>query len=126
MYQSEQAPASGSITARLLLINFVDENGVHFVYSPHLDLSGYGYTKEEAKESFDIVFDDFMDYTLEKGTLNKVLSKLGWKTKESKKHHQLMMPSIATVIKENDYVSEIFDKYSVETSHWDMVMPAQV
>jgi len=68
---------AGSIKVMLLLFHFEDENKVHFIYSPHLDLTGYGNNKEEAKNSFEIVFEDFVDYTLKKKTLSKVLTDLG-------------------------------------------------
>jgi len=76
---------SNLINVRLLLIHFKDENDVHFIYSPHLDLTGYGKNLTEAKKSFEIVFDDFIDYTLKKKTLGQVLTKLGWELKGSLK-----------------------------------------
>lgn len=33
--------AAGELRVNLLLIHFVDEAGVDFIYSPHLDLTGY-------------------------------------------------------------------------------------
>ena len=47
------------------------------MYSSHLDLSGYGHGLNQAKESFKIAFDDFIDYTLKHKTLEKVLQDLG-------------------------------------------------
>ena len=116
---------SGNVLVRLLLFHFEDENKVHFIYSPHMDLSGYGNDIVEAKKSFEIVFEDFVDYTLKKKTLGKVLSDLGWDLKGStKKPKKVLAPSITSVIKENEYVSEIFDKYSVNTYHQEVGLPA--
>jgi len=110
---------------KLLLVHFKDENNVHFIYSPHLDLTGYGKNLREAKKSFEIVFEDFIDYTLKKKTLGKVLTNLGWELKGSlKKPRKILAPSITSVIKENDYVSEIFDKYPVNTYHKEVGIPA--
>lgn len=115
----------GEVMVDLLLVHFKDENDIHFIYSPHLDLSGYGKGLEEAKKSFEIVFKDFIDYTLKKKTLAKVLSSLGWKLKGSlKKPKKVLAPSIASVIGENKYVSEIFDKYPVNTFHTEVGIPA--
>ena len=33
-----------------------------FTYSPSLDISGYGYTKDEANESFNITLEEFFKY----------------------------------------------------------------
>ena len=115
---------SNLINVRLLLIHFKDENKVHFIYSPHLDLTGYGNNLLEAKRSFEIVFDDFIDYTIKKKTLGKVLNKLGWEFKGSiKKPVKIIAPSIKSVISENEYISDIFDKYQTKTFHKEIGIP---
>ncbi len=126
-YQFEGEYKHKSITAnvKLLLFHFKDDNNVHFIYSPHLDLTGYGENLREAKKSFGIVFEDFIDYTIKKKTLGKVLTKLGWQLKGSVKNpRKAIVPSITDVIKDNDYVSEIFDKYPVKTYHQQVGIPA--
>jgi len=116
---------SGNVIVMLLLFHFEDEKKIHFIYSPHLDLTGYGNNIKEAKKSFEIVFEDFIDYTLKKKTLGKVLSNLGWELKGStKKPKKVIAPSITSVIKDNEYVSEIFDKYPVNTYHQEVGLPA--
>jgi len=116
---------SVNVLVRLLLFHFEDENKVHFIYSPHMDLTGYGNDIVEAKKSFEIVFEDFVDHTLKKKTLGKVLSDLGWDLKGStKRPKKVLAPSITSVIKENEYISEIFDKYSVNTYHQEVGLPA--
>lgn len=116
---------SGNVIVMLLLFHFEDEKKIHFIYSPHLDLTGYGNNIKEAKKSFEIVFEDFIDYTLKKRTLGKVLSNLGWELKGStKRPKKVIAPSITSVIKDNEYVSEIFDKYPVNTYHQEVGLPA--
>ena len=116
---------SGSVKVMLLLFHFEDENKVHFIYSPHLDLTGYGNNIKEAKDSFAIVFEDFVDYTLKKKTLSKVLTGLGWELKGTAKNpKKILAPSITSVIKDNEYVSEIFDKYPVNTYHQEVGLPS--
>lgn len=115
----------GEVRVNLLLIHFKDENNIHFIYSPHLDLTGYGQNLKDAKKSFKIVFEDFIDYTLKKKTLSKILTKLGWDLKGSlKRPEKLLAPSITSVISQNDYVSDIFDKYPVNTFHQEVGIPA--
>ena len=118
---------SATIKVQLLLFHFTDENSVHFIYSPHLDLTGYGTDPAEAKRSFEIVLEDFIDYTLKKKTLAKVLTELGWTLKgPAKKPKRILAPSITSVIKDNKYVSEIFDKYPVNTYHQEVGLPALI
>lgn len=50
----------------LSLIPF-NEGDVIIIYSPALDLSGYGYNEKEAKESFEITLEEFLNYIIEKG-----------------------------------------------------------
>jgi hypothetical protein len=61
----------------LPLFLFKDEKS-HVVYSPALDLSGYGDTEEEAKKSFQIVVEESIKYAMGKRTLEDTLQKLGW------------------------------------------------
>ncbi|OFY51424.1 MAG: hypothetical protein A2W85_09795 [Bacteroidetes bacterium GWF2_41_31] len=124
LYEGEfQNPVAG-VKVKLLLFSFQDENKVHFIYSPHLDLTGYGTTIHDAKSSFNIVFNDFIDYTLKKKTLSKVLSQLGWQLKVTAKHpRKVIAPSIISIIKDNKYVSELFDKYPVHTFHQEVGLP---
>ena len=49
------------------------------VYSPALDLCGYGATAEEAKKDFDHALRIFVEETTAHGTLEKALEELGWK-----------------------------------------------
>lgn len=118
---------AGFVKVKLLLFHFEDERNIHFIYSPHLDLTGYGINPDEAKKSFEIVFEDFVDYTLKKKTLGKVLGNLGWEVKGlSKKPKKIIAPSIKSIIANNEYVSEIFDKYQVNTFHQEVGLPVFV
>lgn len=113
--------SASKIDVRLLLMQFEDENHIFFVYSPHLDLTGYGRTLQEAKLAFEDALNDFFDYTVKHNTLQNVLSKLGWSAKQKAKLK--LIPSIQSIISKNDYVSEIFDKYQVNTFHKDISLP---
>lgn len=109
----------------LVLFHFTDEKNIHFVYSPGLDLTGYGNNEEEAKNSFKIAFDDFINYTLSKKTLGKVLKDLGWKIKGSLKNpKKITAPTIGDSIKNQDYISELFDKYSIQSFHQEVSVSA--
>jgi hypothetical protein len=119
LYESEFENKTAEVRIKLLLLHFEDEKRIHFIYSPHLDLTGYGQTFEEAKKSFKIVLEDFLDYTYKNKTLEKTLSDLGWKTKKT----EILIPSITSIISDNQHISEIFDKYSVTTYHQEISLP---
>lgn len=61
-----------------LPISIIKEGRYYVAYSPALDLSTSGKTFEEVKRRFEEVVEIFFEELLEKGTLNKVLSELGW------------------------------------------------
>ncbi len=124
-FEGDYKDRTGYVKVNLLLVHFQDEEKIHFIYSPHLDLTGYGHSLNEAKKSFGIVFEDFIDYTFKKKTLGKLLIKLGWELKGSvKKPKKILAPSITSVISNNDFVSDIFDKYPVNTYHEEVEIPA--
>jgi len=115
---------AAKINFTLVIMQFVDENNIHFLYSPHLDLTGYGTTAEEAGESFNEALGEFLDYTTKKRTLGKVLVGLGWQLKGKVKNpKKLNAPSMSEVMKRNNYVSEVFDKYPVHTYRQNVGMP---
>ena len=125
IFQGKLQSTSTIIRVKLLLFHFEDENKINFIYSPHLDLTGYGNNTEEAKKSFEIVLEDFVDYTMKKKTLGKILNNLGWViTGSPKSPKKIVSPSITSVISQNKYVSEIFDKYPVNTYHQEVGLPA--
>ncbi len=125
IFHGELQTSANTVKVRLLLFHFEDENKINFIYSPHLDLTGYGNSTEEAQYSFGIVLEDFVDYTLKKKTLGKVLHQLGWTVKGlPQRPKKVIVPSITSIIKNNKYISEIFDKYPVSTFHQEIGLPA--
>jgi len=67
----------GSIEVELDVI--VSKEGEYFVaYCPALELSSYGDTEKEARNSFDEALDIFVEETSQKGSLLKFLQKIGW------------------------------------------------
>lgn len=52
-----------SITLKVV---FFEEDNIFYAYLPSLDLTGYGNTDVEAKESLKVVLDEFLRYTLSK------------------------------------------------------------
>ena len=64
-----------------LVINIIKENKSFIAYSPALDLSSFGKTEKEAKSRFEEIAKIFFNDLTERGTLNDVLTELGWNKK---------------------------------------------
>src|SRR6185436_13748270 len=84
-----------------------EENGLQVIYSPSLDLFGYGKTMADARNSFIITIEEFISYTTHKKTLEKVLKELGWQIKKSNLRY--IAPSLGYMLDENEQFNEIFN-----------------
>ncbi len=58
-------------------IQLMKEGETVVVYSPVLDLCGYGQTAEEAKKDFDNALKIFVEETTKHGTFERALEELG-------------------------------------------------
>ncbi|MBU6231756.1 MAG: hypothetical protein KGI45_02945 [Patescibacteria group bacterium] len=65
-----------------LPVTFLREDDQFVAYTPALDLSTSGDTFEQAKKRFGEVVHIFFDECLKMGTLESVLSDLGWKKQD--------------------------------------------
>ncbi|HEY1200591.1 MAG TPA: hypothetical protein VGE79_06400 [Niastella sp.] len=59
-----------SIEMRFPVILFKDDQNYFIAHVPVLDLSGYGLSEEEAKDSLDIVLNDYISYAIKNSTLH--------------------------------------------------------
>ena len=62
----------------VVTVLMLKEEQYHVAYCPALELSSYGETEQEAKSAFEEAMTIFVEETDRKGTLEKVLLKLGW------------------------------------------------
>lgn len=99
---------SSSVKVRLSLIMF-SEDDMQIVYCPAMDVSGYGRTELEARESFETSFDQFLEYTIHKKTFSEELKKLGWKLHG--KHKPANPPSMQQLLENNDNFNRIFNDH---------------
>ncbi len=99
----------------LSLIEF-SEDKVIIIYSPALDLSGYGHSEEEAKNSFTTSLHEFFKYTHNKNTLDKVLLDLGWTIKGTKKNPKFNPPLDSDLVSSNSLYNEIVNNKSYKVS----------
>ena len=83
-------------------IQLMKEGETVVVYSPALDLCGYGQTAEEAKKDFDNALKIFIEETTRHGTLEKALEELGWKKEwvDDAPHWKPQVELLSNVIEE--------------------------
>lgn len=117
--------AVSNLKARIVLISF-QESDNYIVYSPHLEVSGYGKTPEEAKESFEVNLRMFLDYTTNKKTLHKELLSLGWVLKKGTPKHikKINAPDLSVLLSRNNQLQKILNRQDVVTRHRDVLIPA--
>lgn len=110
---------NGKYQVGLSLVEFEEDN-VTIIYSPALDLSGYGYSQLEAKQSFSEALHEFFRYTNNKKTLEKVLIELGWAIRGSKKKPKFNPPKDSDLVSLNPLYNDIVNNKSYRVSREDV------
>ena len=121
-FKAELSGKKSTIKTELTLITFEDNN-VHFVYCPALDITGYGYDTSQAKESFTQTLKMYFEYTTNKNTLIRDLESHGWTVKNKRK---LKAPDFDFLLRKNKEFKRIvtkrdFTKYDEQIQFPDCV-----
>ncbi len=101
------------VEIRLELIAWADDN-LYFQYAPALDLTGYGNSTEEAAQSFKIQLDEFVSYTLNKGTVYDELERLGWTV--NKKRKRVAAPEESVLLADNETYRNLITMQGINKS----------
>ena len=101
------------------VITFNGDNSI-IAYCPSLDLTGCGYTENEALESFNIVLEEYLRYTAENGTLIEDLEEHGWKMQGRGK---LTPPKISESLQRNKDFDNIVDNYDFKKQSLSFAIP---
>lgn len=106
-----------------LSIYMWNENGLSFVYSPALDISGYGNSEDEAKRSFEYTLAEFLKYTNNKKTFFDELEHLGWSVNRRKR--KILAPDFEEMLEENESLKEVLNKGGVrrENKNVELAIP---
>ncbi len=103
------------------LVQFKD-TGSHVVYAPALEVYGYGRSVQEAKDSFVTCLEEFVDYTISKGTVTSELRRLGWKIKGRKNNRTFKVPDFSELLTKNERLIDIMNNREVRTYKADVPM----
>ncbi len=115
-----QFPAHG-VSVKLSLFTFIEDN-VHVVYSPALDLYGYGNDEHEARHSFEVSLHEYIKYTSNKKTVEQDLKKYGWHL--DKKHKTLSSPDVSTLLENNESFREMVNNRPFKKYDLNVQIPA--
>ena len=110
-----QRPDGKMVEVGLSLLSYRDED-LHVIFSPALDMFGYGKTDKEARSSFDETLGEFLRYTANKGTLQSELLRLGWKAAGRQSRRTFKATEFSRLLRQNEQLQEIvnhkdFHKY---------------
>lgn len=86
------------------------EDDTTIVYSPPLEVYGYGADENEAQESFRVSLAEFFRYCTNKNTLRTELKRLGWQMKRSKSK-PMIPPPITELLSTNENLSRIYNNF---------------
>ena len=103
----------------LSLIEF-QEDQVTIIYSPALDLSGYGYNLQEARNSFSEALQEFFRYTSNKKTTDKILEDLGWSIIDTKEKPRFNPPKDSDLVQTNPLFNDIVNNKDYKVSREDV------
>lgn len=122
IFDAEMQMPKVNLKAHLDLYSFLD-NGIHIIYCPALDMSGYGNSEDEARASFEEVFTNSIKYMVNKNTLHQDLRKHGWNVR-GKKSHDLKSPKFEDMYKSNKDFKNIIDNKPYQKTYTELSIPA--
>ena len=111
------------VDTHLALLSFV-ENDIHYLYSPELDIYGYGQSESQARDSFAVTFKETMSYMVNKNTLAEELRSLGWTVKKGKKGVHYIPPLFSHLIEESEEVRNIVNTKAYTKYNHAVQLPA--
>lgn len=120
IFQGELNHNTDKINVMLEVLLFQEEN-IFIAYSPALDLSACGNTEEEAKNEFELVLKEYIEYCLNKKTFFDDLRAHGWTIKSKKR---IKSPSDDKLLELNDTYRDIKENKQYKTIEREMIIPA--
>jgi hypothetical protein len=100
------------------------EDGLCFVYTPALEIISYDKTERTSEASFKTMLEEFFNYTVNKKTLAKTLTDLGWSIHPRSKFKKAVCPDILTMAENNADFKEILNTKEYQKVDYPMPIPA--
>lgn len=116
-----QAEFNNGTDVRLALLSYIQDD-VHVVYSPALDLYGYGNDEIEARASFSVVLEEYISYTAKEATLVEDLKRLGWEI--NLQSHTISMPGWINLLQDNAHLNDVVTNRSFKKFDFSTRIPA--
>ena len=104
-----------------LPVMFFEEDGIQIAYIPVLDISGYGKTEQEAKDSLEVSLSEYFSYTIRKNTFIEDLKAHGWTIKKKTKPY--IAPELTDILNRNEYLHNIVNSRPYKMDRMDVNMP---
>lgn len=98
-----------------------EQSGCKILFSPTVEIYGYGQNLTEAKASFKNNLEEFINYTINKGTFAEELKRMGWQFKKRKK--QYIVPSFSKMLKNNQKLIDILDHNKASIDQQTFALP---
>lgn len=95
-----------------------EEENLTYVYSPALDITGYGYNESEAKESFETTLSEFVTYSHNKKTIFDELENLGWTVNRKKK--RVHAPDLEELKSDNNTFRDLLKRSDIRNEQKDV------
>ena len=102
------------------LIKFEEDN-LQYVYSPALELLGYGNSGQEAKESWETVLQEYLNYATSKKTLQQDLEDHGWIIRDN----ELKPPVFTWMLQNNQQLSEVYNNHNFKKTSVRIEFPIE-
>ncbi len=110
------------IEVNVKVVQFKD-SGSYIVYSPDLDVYGYGKTVKEARDSFALSLSEFFNYIINKGTFASEMKRLGWKKKKRKGIVYFSKPNIKEILSKNSSFLDILSNKNYSSYNITIPIP---
>ncbi len=108
---------SGSFVDVGLSVFRTEEDGRKIVYSPSLNIVGYGKTTEEADSDFDFCLKEFISRAVQEGYLDREMKKLGWMKNSRESENYLLSPSLLEILPKDEIFQDIFNNCAYDKSN---------
>lgn len=102
----------GEIVTVGLNVLLWEEDGIHYAFSPALDICGYAKSEQKARETFEVMLQEFLEYAHNKGTMFKELERLGWTVNKKKK--RVKAPDHQELLADNEDYREVANRVGVK------------